>query len=63
MQVLYIGVILDTVYVYYIYILYQTALQCIGSHYYRRYITMGTDGFSVADENQIMKGSARELKW
>jgi len=26
-------------------------------------IAMGTDGFSVANENQIMKGSARELKW
>jgi len=26
-------------------------------------IAMGTDGFSVANEYQIMKGSARELKW
>jgi len=26
-------------------------------------IAMGPDGLSVANENQILKGSARELKW
>lgn len=40
----------------------STIHNAVRSHYIDA-IAMGPDGFSVANENQIMKGSARELKW